>query len=795
VKAEGTIPNILDANIWHDHAYIAMELLAGVTLTERISQGPIWWRRALFIVDQLATALEAAHALGTIHRDLKPANIILVGQHRACVIDWGIARLRESVEHPHTATLHPVLAASDFDATDVGGSVVAARAPMGAPPLGTPGYIAPEAYDGIAPAPAQDAFALGVVLYEMLTGKLPHKVERPERLSTGLPLSSETMRSYRMALERATQDRAFVPLTERSPGLPSGVVQLVEALLAADPVERPAQLRAAIDRASRFPTGVPSPPYAGLSRLGPERGGLFFGQDDAVAQVLRRLQTDRAALLWGPSGAGKSSVALAGVATHMDRLLFLGADGWKIHAIRPSEARSANVLRLVTGAKPLGDNLGDVIVIDQLEEVVDLAEDARRAFSEAVIALVEGSGPVRLKENVIHPGPLVRILATIRDDLEWRVDREIPALRPLLERRFILKGVDANTARSMIEEPARVAGFSVEKVEDVSRAVAEALSKDAAKLPVVQFALSEWWERRDELQKMLPFVAWSELGGVDGALSFVAERFHSNLDSNGQKRLRSLFLRFFREGRKQPVAEADLDANDLALVKELVALRLVGLRSRKGGAPFYEAEHESLAHNWTLLATWVSEQALDQEFVNELETRATLWDGDGRAGGVLLPPERLEYAKQIGSSLSALARAYVDEAILGVDQRAQAQRARVRRFRQTVLGLGLAAAAFGTSIAFLLLRIHAANHELANLKAAIIAATMEVETRTNALNAERARLDQDAAKLQSQNIALEAQVAKQQTDETTLKGQLDALRVEQKHKAQACRDFLRYLPP
>jgi serine/threonine protein kinase len=89
--AGDTIPRIHEANVWKEHAYIAMELLTGVTLAARLDHGPIPWRRALFIADQIAKALEAAHQIDIVHRDLKPQNVMLVGPHRACVIDWGIA--------------------------------------------------------------------------------------------------------------------------------------------------------------------------------------------------------------------------------------------------------------------------------------------------------------------------------------------------------------------------------------------------------------------------------------------------------------------------------------------------------------------------------------------------------------------------------------------------------------------------------------------------------------------------------------------------------------------------------
>lgn len=613
--ADDTIPRILEADIWNEHAYIAMELLDGVTLGARLAEGPIPWRRALFIADQIAKAIEAAHQLGVIHRDLKPQNVMLAGPRRVCVVDWGIARLCTATAPAALDAICQPAGETDTDARPV--TPIAPRHRHRV--VGTTGYVAPEVYDGAPPAPEQDVYALGVVLYEMIAGCLPHSVAVVNR--NAAPLDS--MRALRASLERATMDYAMVSLRQRRPDTPRGVVELVDALLARDPAQRPAELRRAIERAHRFPHGVPEPPYPGLGTLGLRHAGLYFGQQEAIQHVLERLCSQRAALLWGPSGSGKSSLALAGVAATMDRTLFLDMDGWDIHVVRPREGQR---FRIAPGATSSGrPRIGQVIVVDQLEEIVDLEPTTRDAFCAAVLALLDRSAPVLVDGGVIGTADQVRVIATIRDDLEWRVDREVPALRPLLDRRIIVNGVDANCARRIIEEPARACGYGVEDITAVSREVEVRLSRGRARLPMVQYALREWWERRDRHRKRLLAAAWSEIGGVDGALSSVAERFYSAHDPAAQQRAKALFVQLFQGGRKQPLADSTLDPRDRLLVAQLIRLRLVGRREKEGGAPFYEAEHEYLSESWTRLAGWLAEARTDRALIDELERDAAAY--------------------------------------------------------------------------------------------------------------------------------------------------------------------------
>ena len=126
---------------------IAMELLSGETLKDRLRRGPLSPAEALPLVRQMAEALDAAHRVGVAHLDFKSGNVMLVpspGGLRAVVTDFGLAR-----------------------------STAEAEGDKLRPMVGTPAYMAPEQVLGEEASPAADLYALGIVLYEMVTGALP----------------------------------------------------------------------------------------------------------------------------------------------------------------------------------------------------------------------------------------------------------------------------------------------------------------------------------------------------------------------------------------------------------------------------------------------------------------------------------------------------------------------------------------------------------------------------------------------------------------------------------------------
>jgi hypothetical protein len=172
--------------------YFTMELLGGETLQDLARRGPLSPRAAASVVVQIAEALDFAHGKGVVHRDLKPSNVMVLAGGVAKVMDFGIAR------------------AQRFD----GMTATAAF-------LGTPDYVAPEMIEGKGTEARSDLYALGVVFFELLTGRLPFTGDAPFAV-----------------LRKHCTDEPPVPSSQR-PGIPPELDVLVLRLLAKTPAERP----------------------------------------------------------------------------------------------------------------------------------------------------------------------------------------------------------------------------------------------------------------------------------------------------------------------------------------------------------------------------------------------------------------------------------------------------------------------------------------------------------------------------------------------------------------------------
>jgi non-specific serine/threonine protein kinase len=160
------ILSIFDFGKDGETAYAIMELLDGETLRERLGHERLSWRRAVEIAAALADGLASAHGAGVIHRDLKPENIFLTRDGRVKILDFGLARI-EAAPTPSS------------------GERTLSLTPDGTLPgtiLGTVGYMAPEQVRGEPGDVRSDIFALGCVLYEMVTGQ--RTFERPTAAET-----------------------------------------------------------------------------------------------------------------------------------------------------------------------------------------------------------------------------------------------------------------------------------------------------------------------------------------------------------------------------------------------------------------------------------------------------------------------------------------------------------------------------------------------------------------------------------------------------------------------------------
>ncbi len=182
---------------------LVQELLEGETLHGALAKGPLPLRKALDIGLQVAEGLAAAHGKGIVHRDVKPENVFLTKDGHAKLLDFGLAR-HDVTRHNPADTRSPTLAA------------VSEKGVV----LGTVAYMSPEQARGETVDFRSDQFSLGVVLYEMLTGKRPFVRDS----------AAETL----TAIIREEPE----PVTKLDPKLPALVGWIVQRCLSKDPEER-----------------------------------------------------------------------------------------------------------------------------------------------------------------------------------------------------------------------------------------------------------------------------------------------------------------------------------------------------------------------------------------------------------------------------------------------------------------------------------------------------------------------------------------------------------------------------
>ena len=172
--------------------YIVMRYIEGGSLDDRMRRRPLTLQESARLLEQISAALDYAHKRGVIHRDFKPNNVLLDGEENTYLTDFGIARLMDSSSH-----------------LTITGTI-----------MGTPAYMSPEQGTGRTVDARADLYSLGVVVYEMVTGRLPFSADTPASLI------------FQHAFQPPTPPQTY------KPDIAPSVVAVIDRALAKNPDDR-----------------------------------------------------------------------------------------------------------------------------------------------------------------------------------------------------------------------------------------------------------------------------------------------------------------------------------------------------------------------------------------------------------------------------------------------------------------------------------------------------------------------------------------------------------------------------
>jgi len=655
--------------------YVVTELLAGETLRELLRRRTPGERQALLLMLQAARGLEAAHGKGIVHRDLKPENVFVTTDGRVKVLDFGLAKLVAGVS------------ASSVEETESSPTEDGML-------VGTVGYMSPEQVRGLPVDARSDVFSFGVVLYELVSGKNPFRRETTvATLSAVLEGEPAELASVARAASPAVVGIVRRCLEkERESRYPSGheLAVALEAVAGAAPGS--AVLQEAEEKS----------PYPGLLSFTERDAASFFGRETEVATLWTKLRARRLLAVIAPSGAGKSSVVRAGVVASRP-------EGWAAIVCTPGAAPLRGLGRaLLPELSGDPETLGKLMDVDEPAVAFDVVSHWRRGHGEALLVVDQFEelftlNPVEVQERFAgFLGRLaleadVHVLLSLRDDFLFRCS-EREALAPVFLDLTPLPALSREGLERALVEPAKARGYRFEDNALVGEMV-ESVEGARAALPLLAFAVSRLWEKRDREKKLLTRAAYEEIGGVAGALAQHAEATLDRIGSERQGMVREIFRTLVTSLGTRAVAER-VEVLSLfperkaaeEVLRELIDARLLTSYEVEGaeGQSHHRVEivHESLVKAWPRLVRW---QAQDEEGAvlrDQLKQAAHLWEEKGRTSDLLWTGTAFqEYELWRGRYAGALTALEEDFA------KAMAERAqRQKRLRRLVAGSVVAAA-------------------------------------------------------------------------------------------------------
>jgi WD40 repeat protein len=619
-----------------DLLYLVLEYVEGESLDRRLSR-PWGARYAIRVAQAVASALTQAHGVGMVHGDLKPGNILIGTDGQPKVVDFGLARL---IAHRQTRGQRT----DRFSSTrsDNGGAVTAG---------GTPRYMAPEQWKGQPTTVAIDIWALGIILYQMLTGHHVFQVSDPERLRAQACSSTP------------------VSLHDLGVDFPESLRELLRGCLNKEADARPsaAEVSARLGELLGQPAlqaNAARVPFVGLQPFLEGQSEVFFGREMEVGAFVERIRSVSVLPIAGPSGAGKSSFVQAGVIPRLreqaDWLVLRLRPGsepldelaWRLtlaqhdsvlaqledsqHARHPDDGLRSRAVAIQLRRSPQSVNRLLLQIAEQKRcHVLLFVDQLEEAYTQPNI---EQRDPylAALKYATTDPSEPVRLVLTIRDQFLHRMAQILPNSGVFSEL-TILSQPSRAALREMITLPLVREGYVFDDSTLPDEIVATVAGEDSC-LPLLQFTALALWQRRDLSEKKVRRGDYTEIGGVAGALANHADGVLRSFSDLELEIARTVFLRLVTsEGLRQVVRHtsllADLGFQARQVLNRLVDARLLVVRQGEltvGQEPELELAHESLTLAWQTLRRWIDEAREGMSFVAEVMEAANFWSRRGR---------------------------------------------------------------------------------------------------------------------------------------------------------------------
>ncbi|WP_013325788.1 eIF2A-related protein [Gloeothece verrucosa] len=482
---------------------------------------------------------------------------------------------------------------------------------------------------------------------------------------------------------------------------------------------------------------MPTRPYQGLFAFQEEDAQLFFGRETFTEQLVAAVQDKPLVGVIGASGSGKSSVVFAGLIPRLRE-----AGNWQIIDIRtgdrpfhnlatalvplldPNIGRTERLLRIKQLAAEMRKEQGLLreliaeilsetpdtrllLTIDQFEELYTLCRDAeeRQCFLDRLL-------------DTVKEAPRFTLVLTLRADFYGQVLSSRPFADALQNADIKLGPMTRQELEDAIVKPAEL--FDVQMEPGLTRRILDEVEEEPGSLPLLEFALTQLWEKRSE--GLLTHAAYSEIGGIKVALARYADEVFEQLTPEEQQQAQSIFIQLVRPGEgtedtRRVATRADIGESNWGLVKRLADARLVvtgrqektvvdqnqataEVVTKIEAEETVEVVHEALIREWECLRNWMNANRDFRVWQDRLKEERRQWENTGRDEGALLRGVPLATAEdwlhKRQSDLSPDEREYIQKSIdlreqLKTEQeRSQAERLRLQRRAISWLAGGLA---------------------------------------------------------------------------------------------------------